>query len=159
MTNFEQRQGEVALSFDPAKTANDGSVIFIGRIRTDWTERRECPKNLVQARERGKCAIVEVDLPYRQGLAGLENFSHAYILYWMHAARRDLIMQKPRHKDQPTGTFALRSPVRPNPIALAVVKVLNVDILRGIVEIDAIDCLDETPLLDIKPWIASIDSV
>jgi tRNA (Thr-GGU) A37 N-methylase len=53
--------------------------------------------------------------------------------------------------------FALRSPVRPNPIALAVVRVLGVDQERGLVGIDAIDCLDGTPLIDIKPWLASID--
>ena len=56
------------------------------------------------------------------------------------------------------GTFALRSPARPNPVALAVVKLLDVDQASGVVRIDAIDCVDGTPLIDLKPWFASIDA-
>ncbi len=159
MGEYEQREEEVALPFDPANTANDGSVIFIGKVRSEWTSRPDCPKNLVQARERGHGAKVEVFEPYLEGLIGLEKFSHAYIVYWMHQARRDLIVQYPRFKDMPTGTFALRSPVRPNPISLAIVKILSIDAKEGIIEIDAIDCLDGTPLLDIKPWFDSVDNV
>ena len=159
MNNFEIREGEIALPNDPAEFANDANVVFIGKIRTDWKSRSDCPKNLVQARERGKGARIELDALWRQGLIGLEKASHIIVLYWMHEARRDLIVQTPRHKNQPTGTFALRSPVRPNPIALATVKILAVDMQDGVIEIDAIDCLDGTPLVDIKPWIASIDAV
>ncbi len=155
----EIRDGEVALSQDPAEFADDANVVFIGKVRTDWKSRNECPKNLVQARERGNSARVEIDAMWRQGLTGLKNADHIIVLYWMHEARRDLIVQNPRHKNQPIGTFALRSPVRPNPIALAIVKILNVDQAAGIIEIDAIDCLDGTPLVDIKPWIAPIDGV
>ena len=159
MNNFERREGEIALPKDPAEFANDANVVFIGKIRTDWKSRSDCPKNLVQARERDKSARIELDPLWRQGLTGLEKASHIIVLYWMHEARRDLIVQNPRHKNQPTGTFALRSPVRPNPIALAIVKVLAVDQQTGTIEIDAIDCLDGTPLVDIKPWIGSIDAV
>jgi tRNA-Thr(GGU) m(6)t(6)A37 methyltransferase TsaA len=159
MNNFEKREGETALPKDPAEFADDANVVFIGEIRTDWKTRSDCPKNLVQARERGQGARIELNALWRQGLTGLEKTSHIIVLYWMHEARRDLIVQTPRHKSQPTGTFALRSPVRPNPIALAIVKILAVDQLAGIIEIDAIDCLNGTPLVDIKPWIASIDAV
>ncbi len=159
MTEFDKREGEIALPFDPAKTANDGSITFIGRLQTGWKTRADCPKNLVQAREQQITAKVVVDEAFQQGLTGLENFSHAYILYWMHEARRDLIVQSPRHKSSPTGVFALRSPVRPNPIALAVVKILGIDHEAGVIEIDAIDCLDGTPVVDIKPWFETIDSV
>ena len=155
----EKREGEVALPQDPAEFADDAKVVFVGKIRTDWKSRSECPKNLVQARERGNKARIELDALWRQGLTGLEKASHIIVLYWMHEARRDLIVQSPRHKSQPTGTFALRSPVRPNPVALAIVKVLKVDQQAGIIEIDAIDCLNGTPLVDIKPWIESIDRV
>jgi tRNA (Thr-GGU) A37 N-methylase len=75
----------------------------------------------------------------------------------MDRARRDLIVQNPKHMDGTRGVFSLRSPVRPNPIALAVVKVLALDIAEGTMEIDAIDCLDGTPVLDIKPYIPGID--
>jgi tRNA-Thr(GGU) m(6)t(6)A37 methyltransferase TsaA len=79
------------------------------------------------------------------------------VLYWMDRARRDLVVQVPAHYGTGRGTFALRSPVRPNPIALSVVKLLKVDGTR--LEVVGLDCLDGTPLLDIKPYFASTDSV
>jgi tRNA (Thr-GGU) A37 N-methylase len=75
----------------------------------------------------------------------------------MDAARRDLIVQSPAHRDGPTGTFALRSPARPNPIALAVTRLLAIQADSGTLTIDAIDAFDGTPVLDIKPWLASVD--
>ncbi len=159
MAEFDKREGEIVLSFDPDKTASDGSITFIGRLQTGWKTRADCPKNLVQARERQIPAKVVINEAYRQGLAGLEKFSHAYVLYWMHEARRDLIVQNPRHKGSLTGVFALRSPVRPNPIALAVVQILGIDHEAGVIEIDAIDCVEGTPVVDIKPWFETIDGV
>jgi tRNA (Thr-GGU) A37 N-methylase len=75
----------------------------------------------------------------------------------MDAVRRDLIVQSPAHRDGPTGTFALRSPARPNPIALAVTRLLAIQADSGTLAIDAIDAFDGTPVLDIKPWLASVD--
>ena len=77
----------------------------------------------------------------------------------MDRARRDLIVQRPRNTTGPIGVFALRSPVRPNPIGLGVVKLVAFDANAGCLTIDAIDCLDGTPLIDIKPYYASTDSV
>ncbi len=159
MNPYDKREGEIELPSDPAVFADDANVVFIGKIRTPWKTRKDCPKNLVQARERGGEARIELDELWREGLSGLENSSHAIVLYWMHEAKRNLIVQCPRHKKQPTGVFALRSPARPNPIALAAVKIINIDKEQGIMTIDAIDCLDGTPLVDIKPWIATIDAV
>jgi tRNA (Thr-GGU) A37 N-methylase len=76
----------------------------------------------------------------------------------MDKARRDLVLQAPRHSKGPRGTFSLRSPVRPNPIALAVVSITSLDMDAGRIGIDAIDCFDDTPLVDIKPWIARVDA-
>ncbi len=159
MQEFEKRPGEIALDDDPAVFADDGRVVFIGKIHSPWKSRAECPKNLRQARERGEQASVEVNLPWRAGLAGLENTDRVILLYWMHEARRDLIVQTPRHRPEPSGVFSLRTPVRPNPIALACVRLLGLDIESGFLTIDAIDCLDGTPLVDIKPWIESVDGV
>ena len=159
MQEFEKRPGEIALDDDPAVFADDGRVVFIGKIHSPWKSRAECPKNLRQARERGEQASVEVNLPWRAGLAGLENTDRVILLYWMHEARRDLIVQTPRHRPEPSGVFSLRTPVRPNPIALACVRLLALDIESGFLTIDAIDCLDGTPLVDIKPWIESVDGV
>ena len=124
-----------------------------------WTSRAEAPKSPREARGRGETACIELDAPFRPGLEGLERFSHAIVLYWMHQARRDLIVQSPKHSPVPRGVFALRSPLRPNPIALAVVRLLGIDTAAGRISIDAIDCLDGTPLLDIKPYLPSVDAV
>ena len=159
MTTQPSRPGEIALPFDPATSGGDAHVVFIGRIRTAWTSRPQAPKNAREARERGLSAHIEVEAPYRAGLDGLERFSHAIALYWMHEARRDLIVQAPKHSPVPRGVFGLRSPLRPNPIALAVVRILSIDAASGRIEIDAIDCLDGTPLLDIKPYLPSVDAV
>ena len=79
------------------------------------------------------------------------------LLYWMAAARRDLVLQSPKHRPEPAGTFALRSPARPNPIAMAVVTVLEIDLGEGVLTIDACDAFDGTPLIDIKPWLSTVD--
>ncbi len=159
MNDSREREGEISLPEDPAEFADDGKVVFIGKIQSKWKTRVDCPKNLVQARERGGAARIVLDEFWRQGLRGLDKFQHLIVLYWMDQARRDLILQKPRHKTEPTGVFALRSPARPNPIALAIVKILAIDEETGTIEIDAIDCLDGTPVVDIKPHFASIDAV
>ena len=66
----------------------------------------------------------------------------------MHLARRDLVRQSPRSDGQTTGTFALRSPVRPNPIASAIVRLVKG---RSAIVVRGLDCVDGTPLIDVKP--------
>jgi tRNA-Thr(GGU) m(6)t(6)A37 methyltransferase TsaA len=135
--------------------AFDAGLYFIGRIRTPFTRREDCPRGSAAAQVIGR---VELEPRYAAGLKDLELYSHAILLYWMHDARRDLIEQVPAHlSGHPRGTFALRSPVRPNPIALAVVEIVGVEGATVIVR--AVDCLDGTPLLDIKPYFASTDSI
>jgi tRNA-Thr(GGU) m(6)t(6)A37 methyltransferase TsaA len=152
----EPREGEKALGFDPGAVP-DAGVRFIGQIRSPWADRGDCPRNLTRARERGCEAWVELDEPYREGLLGLSEGQAVILLYWMDRARRDLIVQHPAHADGPRGTFALRSPVRPNTISLGVVRITALDRATGRIGIDAIDCLDGTPLLDIKPWLPGVD--
>ncbi len=152
------RDGEIRSSRDPALEAGDAHVVFIGRIRTPWQERSECPKNMRQARENITGAFhLKIDEAWRPGLAGLAAGDYLHILYWMHQARRDIVLQKPRHRDTPAGVFSLRSPVRPNPVAMALVRITSVDPAAGIIGIDASDALDRTPLVDIKPYLPSID--
>ena len=155
----EKRDGEAALEFDPAELPGDSHVVFIGNVSSPWKSRNTCPKNLADARATGKAASVTIDSTYRPGLAGLERFSHIVLLSWFDRSRRDLITQNPRHAETPRGTFALRSPVRPNPVGLHVVRLVSLDVETGVIEIDAIDLLDGTPIIDVKPYFASIDSV
>ena len=145
------RPGEVVIEL-PADF--DAGVYFIGRIRTPFKTRDDCPKGSAASDAVGR---VELDARYAAGLEDLRLYSHAVLLYWMDRARRDLIGQVPAHLGHPRGTFALRSPVRPNPIALSVVEIVSVE--GSTLTVRNIDCVDGTPLLDIKPYFASTDSV
>ena len=156
---FENREGERQLETDPATMPADAHVVFIGRIASPWTRREECPKNMRAARESGRPASLTIDAPYRPGLAGLEGVGHLAILTWLHRAPRTLIVQKPRHATEAKGVFALRSPVRPNPVGLHVVRLTGLDVEAGRLDLEAIDVLDGTPVIDVKPYFASTDSV
>ncbi|TIS55214.1 MAG: tRNA (N6-threonylcarbamoyladenosine(37)-N6)-methyltransferase TrmO [Mesorhizobium sp.] len=157
-TMFETRNGEKLLETDPATMLPDGHVVFIGRITSPWTTRETCPKNMKAARETGQAATLTVDPLYRDGLLGLERASHVIILSWLQHAPRGLIVQKPRHAAEPKGVFSLRSPARPNPVGLHVARLVALDIGTGRIDLDAIDALDGTPVIDIKPYFASTDA-
>lgn len=153
------REGETALAVDPSTSPADAGLVFIGRISSPWASPAECPKNPNEARQRGERAVITLAPAYREGLAGLELFSHIIVLVWLDRSRRHLLVQKPKHLTAPRGVFALRSPVRPNPIGLSVVRVLGLDAAAGRIEVDAIDFLDGTPVIDIKPYLARVDAV
>jgi len=71
------------------------------------------------------------------------------VLYWLHEARRDLVRQSPRRDGTSLGTFSLRSPLRPNPIGSSIVRLVRR--AGAVLEVRGLDCLDGTPLLDLKP--------
>ena len=108
----------------------DASVVFIGHIRTPFTNRGDCPRSTRAARVNGGTARVEVREPFRQGLQGLAAYSHIWLLYWMDEAARDALVQSPAHLPEPRGVFSIRSPARPNPIALASTRLLVVAVFR-----------------------------
>jgi tRNA (adenine37-N6)-methyltransferase len=125
----------------------DAGLYFIGRIRTPWHLRKECPHQ--GDRISGPECRIEIDTRYHAAFLGIERRRELQILYWMDCARRDLAVQAPRSHDGLTGSFALRSPMRPNPIASSLVTLLHVE--RGVLVVRGLDCLDGTPLLDVKP--------
>jgi tRNA-Thr(GGU) m(6)t(6)A37 methyltransferase TsaA len=145
------RPGEIAITLPDAF---DAGLYFIGRIRTPWHSRDDSPKN---SGDSAAVCTIEVDDRYAAALKDVETASHLVVLYFMDRARRDLAVQAPGHYRVPHGTFALRSPARPNPIAMSVVRLLKVEGTR--LEVVGLDCFDGTPLLDIKPYFASIDAV
>lgn len=149
--DFGVWEGEKTVDL-PAQT--DAELYFIGRIRTPWKERKECPKN---ARESDAVCTVELDERFRDALKDVESCSHLVLLYWMDKSPRNLVVQVPGHYGVQRGTFALRSPARPNPIALSVVRLLGIEGRN--LSVVGLDCLDGTPLIDIKPYFASTDSV
>ncbi|MFE1600842.1 tRNA (N6-threonylcarbamoyladenosine(37)-N6)-methyltransferase TrmO [Methylobacterium sp. ID0610] len=147
---FGLRPGEEAIALSPDY---DAGLHFIGRIRTPWTRRAECPKNGTQT---DALCTIEVDPLFAPGLLSLAGTSHVIVLYWMDRAPRGLLVQRPRHAGAPRGTFALRSPARPNPIALSVADLVGIEENR--LTVRGLDCLDGTPLLDLKPYFATTDS-
>ena len=144
-------EGEVTT---PLPDNFDASLYYVGRIRTPWKERKDCPKI---ARESEAVCTIEVDPRWAAALKDVASCSHLVVLYWMDKSRRDIVLQRPRHYGVQRGTFSLRSPARPNPIAMSVVRLLKIDGPR--LEVIGLDCLDGTPLLDLKPYFASTDAV
>jgi tRNA-Thr(GGU) m(6)t(6)A37 methyltransferase TsaA len=124
----------------------DSGVYFVGQIRTPWATRDLCPR---RGDPSGPECRIELDPRWERALEGLAAYPRIEVLYWMHQARRDLLIQVPRLTGRPLGTFALRSPSRPNPIASSVVALVS--IARTIVTVRGLDCLDGTPLIDLKP--------
>ena len=117
--SFGIRDGEVAVDLPDHF---DASLYFIGRIHTPWKERKDCPKN---PRESDAVCTIELDPRWAPALKEVETLSHIIVLYWMDRSRRDLVLQTPRHYGEQRGTFALRSPARPNPIALSVARLVE----------------------------------
>ncbi|MBS0519002.1 MAG: tRNA (N6-threonylcarbamoyladenosine(37)-N6)-methyltransferase TrmO [Proteobacteria bacterium] len=139
----EIRAGERSVDL-PAKA--DAELYFIGRIRTPWTDRLTCPR---QGRGDGPTCRIELSPPWEQGLDGISQFSRLEVLYWLHESRRDLVLQSPRNDGQARGVFSLRTPVRPNPIGTSIVELVRIE--RATLFVRGLDCLDGTPLIDIKP--------
>jgi tRNA-Thr(GGU) m(6)t(6)A37 methyltransferase TsaA len=139
----EIRPAEVAVDA-PAPT--DAGLVFIGRIRTPWTSRLTAPR---QGRADGPVCRIEIFDPWVPALKGLESYSRVEVLYWLHLSRRDLILQSPANDGTVRGTFSLRSPVRPNPIGTSIASLVGIE--GATVLVRGLDCLDETPLLDLKP--------
>lgn len=137
------RPGEVAVAL-PAQT--DAGVYFIGRINTPWRTQSECPK---RGTPDGPVCFIVVDEHWEQALAGLDAHPRLQVLYWMHLARRDLVLQTPTRTGQTAGSFAMRSPLRPNPIASSVVDLVAID--GTTLHVRGLDCIDGTPLIDLKP--------
>ena len=119
---------------------------YIGQIRTQYQTLAECPRNIDP---QGPVCKLVVEQDYSAGMTGLEKGQRILVLYWFeHVDRTDLV-QKRHDTGQERGVFALRSPHRPNPIAAAVVTIEDIE--TNTILVRGLDCLDGTPLLDIKP--------
>lgn len=102
-------------------------------------------------------AYIEVDEQYVEGLNDLDGFSHIYLLYYFHEAKRTELTVTPFMDDMPRGVFSTRSPLRPNHIGISIVKIKTIE--KNRITVAGIDILDGTPLLDIKPYIKEFDRV
>jgi tRNA (adenine37-N6)-methyltransferase len=139
----EIRPGERAVEL-PA--ASDAAIYFIGRIRTPWTSRLETPR---QGRLDGPTCRIELSPHWAAGLESIAEFERLEVLSWLHESRRDLVHQSPRSDGIGRGVFSLRTPVRPNPIGTSIVKLEKIE--GPVLFVRGLDCLDDTPLVDLKP--------
>jgi len=139
----EIRTGEVAVD---APLPTDAGLVFIGRIRTPWTSCLMTPR---QGRSDGPVCRIEIFDPWLRALEGVEKYERLEVFYWLHLSRRDLVLQSPADDGTLRGAFSLRTPVRPNPIGTSIATLVGIE--GATVLVRGLDCIDGTPLLDLKP--------
>lgn len=126
----------------------------IGIIHSPYKEIKDIP---IQGIFKSKVeAWIELENKYINGLKDLDQFSHAIIIYYFHKSQREEIEGKPFLEQNKHGIFAIRSPHRPNHIGLSIVRIKSIK--GNKMYFAEVDVLDETPLLDIKPYVKYFDS-
>ena len=100
---------------------------------------------------------IEMDNGYDEALCNLDSFSHFYLLYHLHLSKSFDLKVKPFLDNQHRGVFSTSAPRRPNPIGLSVVKLIKIE--NNTIEIENVDIIDGTPLLDIKPYVQEMNEV
>ncbi|AMO55016.1 hypothetical protein GZ77_00210 [Endozoicomonas montiporae] len=126
------------------------NIVSIGTITAPYNTLAECPNNVDNLS--GPLCIEE---KYKAGITGLKAGKSIDILYWFHETDKETLLQKSHFRNEDKalmGAFSLRSPNRPNPIALA--KLTIVDIEEGKIVVRELDCLNGTSIIDIKPSIS-----
>jgi tRNA-Thr(GGU) m(6)t(6)A37 methyltransferase TsaA len=124
----------------------------IGFVESPYREQSEIPKGLGAKHEAEGWLVLYPE--FAPGLADIEGFSHLYVLWVFHKAQGYSLLSTPPSDDRPHGVFATRSPHRPNPIGLTVVRLLGREENR--LRVRGLDMLDGTPILDIKPYLSSV---
>jgi tRNA-Thr(GGU) m(6)t(6)A37 methyltransferase TsaA len=126
----------------------------IGIIHSPFVEQENMP--IQPAGAAGVQGTVEVFKDFQAGLKDLDGFSHIILLYYFHRSRSFSLHVVPFMDSEPRGLFATRAPKRPNPIGLSVVQLDKIE--GGVLYIQNVDILDNTPLLDIKPYVPEFDA-
>ena len=139
-------------------TLPDAVFSPIGVVRTPFTERREAPRQPYAAGEAPGTIELLPGHRYEDALRDLDQWTHLWLVYWFHlkAHWRPTVLP-PRSRQGRLGVFSTRSPHRPNPIGLSVLRIVRVEGLR--VEVLGVDMIDQSPVLDIKPYVPFGDAV
>ena len=125
----------------------------IGTIYTPFKRKEGMP--IQSAGSKGIRGKIKLKRKYAEGLYDLEKFSHIILVYYFHKSKGFKLRVIPFLDDKQHGLFATRAPRRPNAIGISVVKLLSIK--DNILEIENVDMLDGTPLLDIKPYVSQFD--
>jgi tRNA-Thr(GGU) m(6)t(6)A37 methyltransferase TsaA len=134
----------------------DRKMVFleqIGVIHSPYREKKDTP---FQGRYKTKKCTIEVFEKYEPGLLDIDTCTHLFVLYWQDRSDREVLQTKTPWGPDMHGVFSTRSPNRPNPIGLCVVDLLERD--GRFLKVSGLDALDGSPLIDIKPYSASIDA-
>lgn len=126
----------------------------IGTIHTPFTKREGTP--IQSAAASGVKGRIELDPEFADGLKDLDGFSHIILIYHFHKSDGYSLHLKPFLDDELRGVFATKAPRRPNPIGLSIVRLAGIH--GNILDIEEVDMLDGTPLLDIKPFVPKFDN-
>jgi tRNA-Thr(GGU) m(6)t(6)A37 methyltransferase TsaA len=129
----------------------------IGVIHTPFPDRVSAPRQTYVAPEAEGTIVLEPGHNYEHALEDLEGWEYLWVLYWFHLNEGWRPKVLPPRSQERRGVFATRSPHRPSPIGMSVVKLLNVTGLT--VHVRGVDMIDGTPVLDLKPYVASADSI
>ena len=125
----------------------------IGVIHSPYKDTVAIPRQGVLEPEReGRVELLD---QYKEGLEGLERFTHAVLIFYFHQAGEEKLKGTPPGTDEARGVFAIRGPHRPNRLGLSVVRIRRMT-ENGFV-FSGVDMLDGTPLLDIKPYVRMLD--
>jgi len=125
----------------------------IGVIHSPYKSRDEVPK---QSSESNACGKIEVFKEYEQGLKDIDGFSHLIIIYLFHKSEKTSLLVKPFVDNALRGVFATRHPDRPNHVGISLIKILARH--KNILEVQGLDVIEGTPLIDIKPYVSDFDS-
>jgi len=128
----------------------------IGLARTPWSRREDAPHQPSAAPD--AAGVLEIAPAYRAGLADLDSFARIWVLFAFDRSRGWAARVKPPRGGPKRGVFATRAPNRPSPIGLTNVALTRVDPADGLVHVRGIDLLDATPILDLKPYLPSVDA-
>jgi len=131
-------------------------IVFkpIGIIHTPFKDVKDVPRQAALSRDVE--AVVDIFPELQEGVSDLEGFSHIIILFHLHLSEGFSLKVTPPVDTRPRGLFATRSPRRPNPLGLSVVRLVKIEGNR--LHIMGADMIDKTPVLDIKPYIPGTDS-
>jgi tRNA-Thr(GGU) m(6)t(6)A37 methyltransferase TsaA len=125
----------------------------VGLIHTPYKDKSGMP--IQSSLTQNSKGTVEVFNDYAKGLMDIDGFSHLILIYHLHLVNEAKLVCQPFLENKPHGIFAVRSPARPNPIGLSIVRLIKRD--GNILHIEDVDILDQTPLLDIKPYVPKFD--
>jgi tRNA-Thr(GGU) m(6)t(6)A37 methyltransferase TsaA len=126
----------------------------IGVISSPFKTRDDAP---LQGKECKVCSTISIFPEFQEGLGDLIGISHIWVLYWMDRADRStLFARRPDWKEE-RPVFTIRSPSRPNPIALSVGEIITLE--EGVISVSGLEALDGSPVIDIKPYIPGLDCI